>query len=512
MEELTKAVLVFSDIKEKIINGKLVNRDRLPSVKKLANEFSVSKTTIFKAFELLENENLITRIQKSGVFVGPKNDPIPHIVNPAKTRAEEIADSLISEIIRGDIKTGDHLTLNKVLTFKYATSKKTIKKAIEILIEGNYIHKDGFRYVIGRQTGSSYGRITKNRVYIITKQTPAGWKFLFTSESAFFQSFEHELQKQGVTSLEYLNFWNEQDLVNAVKEPATAGFLIDFSPLEKNEPEKLLTHFNKTLEVIGKKHLPLIVNNYNGILRYFPNFTFKPGPNIFFIGYDDFKAGEKTGNFLASKGHKQIAYFIFGNVPWDTQRFTGVKSEIKRFFGDESDVYPFIEDSDAINWHADLSTYASTPIEEKKKFLEGYRGLFKGYEFQIGDPIEEPYPLLANLIFKDNVRKQMAPFFEKALRIKEVTAWVGTSYLVTITAAEFLKKHKIDVPEKISLLCLGDEDIIMANGITAYDFMQDKGGYLAAHCILGDIPVKKGRKGFMKYEGQVMVRKSVKAV
>jgi DNA-binding GntR family transcriptional regulator len=64
MGELTKTELIFLDIKEKIRKGELVNKDRLPSVKKLSDEFSVSKSTILKAFELLKRENLITRIEK----------------------------------------------------------------------------------------------------------------------------------------------------------------------------------------------------------------------------------------------------------------------------------------------------------------------------------------------------------------------------------------------------------------------------------------------------------------
>jgi hypothetical protein len=52
----------------------------------------------------------------------------------------------------------------------------------------------------------------------------------------------------------------------------------------------------------------------------------------------------------------------------------------------------------------------------------------------------------------------------------------------------------------------------MEYGITTFNFMESKAAYLAAHCILGDIPVKKNRKGYLEYEGQIMVRKSVKAI
>jgi DNA-binding LacI/PurR family transcriptional regulator len=106
----------------------------------------------------------------------------------------------------------------------------------------------------------------------------------------------------------------------------------------------------------------------------------------------------------------------------------------------------------------------------------------------------------------------MEPLFEKALKIKEITAWVGTGPGDTVAAAEFLIEHKINIPDEISLIGFGDIGNTAEYGITVFDFMESKAGYLAAHCILGDIPIKKNRKGYVEYEGQIMVRKSVKAV
>jgi DNA-binding LacI/PurR family transcriptional regulator len=138
--------------------------------------------------------------------------------------------------------------------------------------------------------------------------------------------------------------------------------------------------------------------------------------------------------------------------------------------------------------------------------------LFNGYQFEHPDPIEAVYPLLANRIFQDIHQKKLSSFFEKALQIKEITAWIGIGPRVTVAAADFLKKRSITVPNEISLLGFRDNEIVREYGITAYDFMESKEGYLAAHCILGDIPIKKNRKGYVEYQGQIIVRKSVKAI
>jgi DNA-binding GntR family transcriptional regulator len=86
MKKLLKKDIVFSAIKDKIDTGKFLDGDRLPPVRVLAKEFNVSDVTIVNSFELLEKENLITRVQKSGVFVGTKNKNklMPYNLEPAK--------------------------------------------------------------------------------------------------------------------------------------------------------------------------------------------------------------------------------------------------------------------------------------------------------------------------------------------------------------------------------------------------------------------------------------------
>jgi DNA-binding LacI/PurR family transcriptional regulator len=235
-------------------------------------------------------------------------------------------------------------------------------------------------------------------------------------------------------------------------------------------------------------------------------------PNLFFVGYDDYTPGEKAGTYLASMEHKQIAYFNFGNYPGNFQLFKGVENAMKKLCGGKSNIHYFHEESDDAYWHADLSTCRNLSKEEKKRFLEGYSGLFKGYQFENDDPVESVYPLLAYRIKKNIYKKRMAPHYEKALKIKEISAWVGTGYAETIAAAEFLMEHGVDFPNEISLFGFRDHELSVEYGITTYNYMEEKAAYLAAHCILGDIPLKKNRKGYVEYKGQIMVRKSVKAV
>src|SRR5437763_16202036 len=48
----------------------MVGRRRLPTELEFTNEFSVSRTTVRQARQLLENEGLVERVQGKGTFVG----------------------------------------------------------------------------------------------------------------------------------------------------------------------------------------------------------------------------------------------------------------------------------------------------------------------------------------------------------------------------------------------------------------------------------------------------------
>lgn len=60
---------IYQEISDRILSGYFPSGSRLPSVRKLAKELSVSPVTVMEAFELLTKDQLISRIQGKGTFV-----------------------------------------------------------------------------------------------------------------------------------------------------------------------------------------------------------------------------------------------------------------------------------------------------------------------------------------------------------------------------------------------------------------------------------------------------------
>jgi GntR family transcriptional regulator len=64
---------IFDQIKEKIINGELVNGEMLPSIRSLAKDLRISVITTKRAYEELEREGYILTTPGKGCFVAGVN-------------------------------------------------------------------------------------------------------------------------------------------------------------------------------------------------------------------------------------------------------------------------------------------------------------------------------------------------------------------------------------------------------------------------------------------------------
>ncbi|MFC4403873.1 PLP-dependent aminotransferase family protein [Gracilibacillus xinjiangensis] len=75
----TKYSLIYNEIKQQILNGVLKSSSKLPSIRKLAEQYDCSKNTIIKAYMELEKQHLIYSIPKSGYFVVHDGNPLNDI-------------------------------------------------------------------------------------------------------------------------------------------------------------------------------------------------------------------------------------------------------------------------------------------------------------------------------------------------------------------------------------------------------------------------------------------------
>lgn len=64
---------IASQYKDEILSGKLPQGEYLPSIRELAQELKISVITTMKAYEILQEEGLVSSVPGKGYFVNPQN-------------------------------------------------------------------------------------------------------------------------------------------------------------------------------------------------------------------------------------------------------------------------------------------------------------------------------------------------------------------------------------------------------------------------------------------------------
>lgn len=89
----TKLQQVVNSISEAVGNGKLLAGDLLPSVNSLSTETGFSRDTIFKAYQILKNRNVIESAPQKGYFVASETQKVFMLLDDFSAFKEQLYQS-----------------------------------------------------------------------------------------------------------------------------------------------------------------------------------------------------------------------------------------------------------------------------------------------------------------------------------------------------------------------------------------------------------------------------------
>lgn len=89
----TKLQQIVNAISEAVGNGKLTAGDSLPSVNMLSNETGFSRDTIFKAYQILKNRNIIESAPQKGYFVASETQKVFMLLDDFSAFKEQLYQS-----------------------------------------------------------------------------------------------------------------------------------------------------------------------------------------------------------------------------------------------------------------------------------------------------------------------------------------------------------------------------------------------------------------------------------
>jgi DNA-binding transcriptional regulator YhcF (GntR family)/DNA-binding LacI/PurR family transcriptional regulator len=330
----------------------------LPSVRSLAQQFSVSPVTILKAVKALKSEGNLSSRWGKGLFI-PENQTVPATIDKVKEgKYQTTLHQFKSDVIGGKFQT--HLPLPPVnqLSVQYNASYPTIRKVLSALLEEKILKRNGARYYFFTN------RLKKrSRIAIVAFGINRGSIKIETERERNFYRLLSSIATDNNVDLEmicYNDYLDNPCFFTPENEPierylASAGIsgIILSSYHMNNSAECLATLMNYNIPVSAWIEDSRILNTVDRFVPHYRKLTF------FDSSYSTIP-GSDVGRYLLEKGHRGIAFISpFHGSPWSQNRLKGLKKAIDlhpgavlfpftdtRHINDYFFMVPFLENAD----------------------------------------------------------------------------------------------------------------------------------------------------------------------
>lgn len=508
-QRLHKKAAIYIALKKQILDESLPKGAKLPSAKELAEIYSVSRGTVFKAIDQLENDGSVVRKKRCGIFVKGDEDPclVDHVPRIAAKRKREIEimESIMSDIRQGQLRVGSALPSRKTLLFQYSASSKTIRKTLEHCLRKGLLFKKGGSIFVGPTP--SAGIASGKSVQFFGGSPLLRGLIHQRPRENFLMALESECGIWGVSTTQMKDEGREPSFFG-VPRRGKEGVLRTVMTLDSPSMGKLIeagAPFRG--EKRSRNMLPLVVFASDSTVFKSKAFRCKPFDPLYIFAWDDHAAGKSVADYLSSLGHQKISYFHHTPAVWNLRRFDGLNERLRALFGASARTSRFQADMGEGPVHrAKLLS-----VKETVKTMESaVCHMFENYRFTHLTPFRRLAAESLSAVNMDEQTRVMEAIFDRALRTEKSTAWVCSDPTATLMASDFLQRRGVRIPRDLSLIGFANQDLRVAiRGINMYDFQVERMGYLAAHCLLGDIPIKKSKQGVVECPGRVVERGSV---
>lgn len=475
-------------------------RGRLPGVRALAGLSGFSHFTLWKALRLAAEAGLliVEPGRRPRLPGANRNESAPQ--ETALGKWERLRILIERDLLQGIYLHGEPLPSLKEMQGKYQVSYATLRKALRELERAGYWPPAAHR---GRARGSG-----PCVVYLAWGDE--------NGNQYFDEPFDHEYLKALRSACERLNLETAVAVygyhgrsLRLVMPPGASrtfsslceravGFLVrtacprdvcaDLLPL--------LTRHRKPVAVLDEIDSPSLPEwtRRNRLVKSFrPTITEA--------------SGELMAGHLMALGHRRLAVISpFGDAVWSRNRVAGLAGSLKR--ADPAAVVA--EYALAMPYqqrHAVRESRAFGLLERTLLRTPGWKAplpALKGVVKQIAGELH-----LA--VRRERMLEALTPHLEKALKRKDLTAWVAIDDDTALLVMEFLRRRGLRVPDDISLVGFDDTAEGARRDLTSYNFDFERFNHYVLRYLLEPARVDRAEaQGARGPAGRVIARGSVR--
>ena len=450
----------------------------LPTISELAQRFGLSPTSIKHLLKPYITRNMLTAIRGKGTYITSRMSPSKQpITLRTLVSADSIANALTDDIATGKLKQGDPLPAVKFLCKQFRVGQSTVTQAYRRVAEKGLARKVGRNYWVG---GLQSIRSFRARKTIACFNFSEGDASDLTSANDIYKAFaamEYELQnfrldlhfEDGAQCDRSLHprFFSQSDCAGVI----ITGVRVARFALLQPRIQKLVPVLPRT------------------------------GKRILVCGADP-----------ECSIPKQVSYFCHGTIITNTVRtaaeycFTKDFKDISLLFREKEDNFRdlrflirFISESrmrnPKVRFHFLIQTLRleSSPENifqrassyKRSGSFDYLEGLLSKYEKMTMDDLYRMITISVNL---DDL----------LTRVPQGAIWVTKDASTALQVVEWCTSHHIRIPSSAAILTFDQSQLLQYRGIATCVPDWHTMGYLMAHALIGDIPMKKSRRGFLR--------------
>jgi DNA-binding transcriptional regulator YhcF (GntR family) len=459
---------------------------RLPTDSEIIKKFGISRSTVYRLLKPYCESGVLSRIPGKGTFVGgpPADD---REMEPVKSSAQSIADTLYESIRDGDFKVGEALPQIKYIRAQFKVDYHTAVKAYRLLQDKGLVTKAGKTFWVGN-------------VKEIIHPPGSGTICLFNYNSddftnafdnnvlgAAYRSMTMELLSRGYKII-YENSRNLEPLAAGWKKSGNIPAGLFFCRLTGDYFQALLPAIRRVRRLLGPLMPPMELDWQIGFYK-----KELPGTEIFVQGNILTTASSVLADFIVKRGYKKVALFMHA------------KDYMWSFPNTSFMLYTILWETVL----ADPAIRTACIVKPKNRDRKHERWL---REYWIPRQVivfgkrftPNPDRKLAERVTKDTVFTQdFAPLYQQ---YRDCSLWIFPRDSDAAAAIRWARERNINIPDDLSVIGLQSDPRYYSYGLTYCGPDWHTIGYQMAHALIRDFPVARTGKGFIRTSALMVER------
>ncbi len=471
------SVVLFSQWVEKTI-GDPSAPERLPTISHLSRRFGISSSSVRRVLKQHIDEGRLTPMPGRGTFVTARTRQTAQpVIQPAVTSAHSVADAIAEDIAAGKLKHGDPLPAVKVVCNQFKTAHRNVTRAYRILQQKGLVRRVGRNFWVGgMQSIRTFGVRKTIACFNFADSGPSDLTAGASIRHAF-TAMEHEL--------------HNHHLRISFQDPHKIDLFLRPDTLAKNDypgiivsgiTEARFTALHPRLVALD----PALARSGKRLLfcGTHPQERLPKRIHYFCHGTVITNAVRTAADYCFSRGFQDIVLLF-------REKLEGISNVrfLVRFISESLMRNPRVRISFLIQPRDDTRSperlFKQTASYRTSGHFEYLEGLLSKYA-----------PMSMNDLYK---LVTMDGSMEKLLEhAPKGAVWLCGDAATARWCISWCRSRRMPVPSAAAILCFDEDPSLAVDGIASCVPDWHTIGYLMAHALIGDIPIKRSRKGFLQ--------------